>query len=130
MKRKQKVVGKLTQAPIATGVFATSINAITLGQLGYHEQVLKCTKCGASLEGRKPQSLPQPSTGATGIISSHSVFTSGAVGRGPHLVKNAIQIAISRNDHTYTAQFCRWECMVEWLNDDLLPQMVLDVVTD
>lgn len=106
-------------------------------QLGINELELKCTKCGANLEKRKqtpPNPIPRSQLHPQGtpVITSHTVTTGAISGLGayPSLIKNAISLTMTRNDHLYTGYFCRWECMIEWLNDDLLPQMVGDVITE
>lgn len=89
----------------------------------------KCTKCGQQLQVAKGIS---PSS--HGYVSGGSIVTTGApysisIPPSPQLL-DAISISLHRNDHDYTGNFCGWNCMIEWLNDNLLPQMAMDVISE
>jgi len=104
----------------------------------------KCTKCGRQLQQvkGKPATInipnlsrkrPSKVKGSSGVIGSASVVTSGAISfnsLGGAQLHDAIIIVLQRNEHRYSGSFCGWDCMIEWLNDDLLPQMALDVVSE
>lgn len=81
----------------------------------------KCTRCGTKL----PLQNAAPGSSVGSSLSSQ-VMMSGAT---LNMSYDGLYCTIGKGRHSLHGEFCKWDCMMEWIQDEARVRLVTEVLS-